>query len=104
MELLYFLFGPLLLLVVFICADMRGGPTLQTAAESGDQATLQTSRTAPSVRFANSPLPRVVTTTSPGACCGRSPRPLCLTMKAISVPFGDQAWLKARRCSSPVTT
>ncbi|HYI89600.1 MAG TPA: hypothetical protein VEY05_06830 [Beijerinckiaceae bacterium] len=34
MELLYFLFGPLLLLVVFICADMRGGPMLQTAAES----------------------------------------------------------------------
>jgi hypothetical protein len=33
-ELLYFLFGPLLLLVVFICADMRAGPMLQMAAES----------------------------------------------------------------------
>jgi hypothetical protein len=29
MELLYLIFGPLLLLVVLICADARGGPLLQ---------------------------------------------------------------------------
>jgi hypothetical protein len=29
MELLFFLFGPLLLLVTLICADARGGPVLQ---------------------------------------------------------------------------
>jgi hypothetical protein len=29
MELLFFLFGPLLLLVVLICADARGGPLWQ---------------------------------------------------------------------------
>ena len=29
MQLVYFLFGPLLLLVVFICADARGRPWLK---------------------------------------------------------------------------
>ena len=33
MELLFFLFGPLMLLVVLVCADARGEPTLQRLSD-----------------------------------------------------------------------
>jgi hypothetical protein len=33
-ELLFFLFGPLLLLIVLICSDARGGSVLEAAGQS----------------------------------------------------------------------